>query len=383
MPGVSLDFLPASEAPKALGSPDSACAESGLEEMIGDLLAQEEVQEEEQEHFCKRKFELMLRCAVGEIHCDLQAFGKRVDARLVEAAAQVAPLAEAFAKLQEENMRLRIQQEMLVRQVEALCQMMGLADPSLHVLPWMELSEIKTPSSNFPLSSSDFQTLPSDPPTCAPQGTTLEKPCDTSSCTPQDSPSSLPQETSAGALCSQNIPSSIHQEPISCPQDSDSVSIETNKLKNSEPSPVPHPPTFATRRSLSAPSLMANTPCNDSMVPLSVNGSDHNPFNSDKPPKEKCLLYHCCQCLCISWQCILRVMPVFWSHTWWYCFIAVNIIGFNLALCPHFIQPKLDHLGWQIVFMWRTSLQSVCSSPSPTAYVSDHALTSTHCASVC
>lgn len=315
MPGVSLDFLPASEAPKALGSPDSACAESGLEEMIGDLLAQEEVQEEEQEHFCKRKFELMLRCAVGEIHCDLQAFGKRVDARLVEAAAQVAPLAEAFAKLQEENMRLRIQQEMLVRQVEALCQMMGLADPSLHVLPWMELSEIKTPSSNFPLSSGDFQTLPSDPPNCAPQGTTLEKPCDTSSCTPQDSPSSLPQETSAGALCSQNIPSSVHQEPISCPQDSDSVSIETNKLKNSEPSPVPHPPTFATRRSLSAPSLMANTPCNDSMVPLPVNGSDHTPFNSDKPPKEKCLPYHCCLCLCISWQCVLRVMPVFWSHT--------------------------------------------------------------------
>lgn len=258
MPGVNLDFLPASEAPEALGSPDSPCAESGLEEMIGDLLAQEEVEDEE-EQFCKRKFELMLRCAVGKIHSDLQAFGKRVDARLVEAAAQVAPLAEAFANLQEENMRLRIQQEMLVRQVEALFQVIGLADPSLHVLPWMELRETKT-------SSNDFAKLPSDPLTCAPQGTALETLPDTSSCTPQDSPSSLPQDPPASTLCSLDIPSSLHQEPISCPQDSDSVSIETNPPQNSEPSAVPHPPTFATRRSLSAPSLMANTSCNYSMV---------------------------------------------------------------------------------------------------------------------
>lgn len=270
MPGVKLDFLPASEVPEALGSPDSACAESGLEEMIGDLLAHEPVEDEE-ELFCKKKFELTLRCAVGEIHSDLQAFGKQVDARLVEAAAQVAPLAETFARLQEENTKLKIQQEKLIRQVEALCQVMGVADPSLHVLS----SEEGSPSiqrktrflfSNFLTSSKDFPMLSSDSST----GTALERPCDPSSCTPQESSSSLPQETPASTL---ENPSRLRDVPVSCLQDS--VSAESSTLQISEPSPVPHPPTFATRRSLSAPSLMANTSYDDNMVLLSVIGSCH------------------------------------------------------------------------------------------------------------
>lgn len=271
MPGVNLDFLPASEAPEALGSPDSACAESGLEEVIGDLLAQEEVEDEE-EQFCKRKFELTLRCAVGEMHSDLQAFGKRVDARLQEAAAQVAPLAEAFAKLQEENLRLRFQQDRLVRQVEALCQVMGLPDPSLHdheSSPSVP-SESKTASSDFPTSSSDVSA-------CTPQNTPPEALLDTSSCTLHDSPSSAAQGTPASAPL--DTPSSVPQEPISYPQeDSDSETTEMSTLQNSEPSPVPHSPTFATRRSLSAPSVMANVSCSNSTVLLSVNGSDHDPF---------------------------------------------------------------------------------------------------------
>uniref|UniRef100_A0A8K9UT75 Calponin-homology (CH) domain-containing protein n=1 Tax=Oncorhynchus mykiss TaxID=8022 RepID=A0A8K9UT75_ONCMY len=129
MPGVNLDFLSASEAPQPLvGNPDSLCAESGLEEVIGDLLAQDQAEEEESEGG-ECGLELTLRCAVGEIHSDLQAFGKRVDARLEEAAARVAPLSTALAALQEENLRLRIQQERLARQVEALCQALGLPEP--------------------------------------------------------------------------------------------------------------------------------------------------------------------------------------------------------------------------------------------------------------
>lgn len=260
MPGVNLDFLPASQAPEALGSPDSACAESGLEEMIGDLLAQEEVEDEE-EKFCRRKFELTLQCAVAEIHSDLQVFGKRVDVRLEEAAAQVAPLAEAFARLQEENLRLRIQQEMLVRQVEALCQVMGLPDPVLAESSPSIPCETKTPTS--------------DSPACTPQDTALEAPHDTS-CTPQESPSSAPQDTP------DSTPSCVPQEPISHP--GDSLSTETSAPQNSEPSPVPHPPTFATRRSLSAPSVMADSSCNNSTVLLSV--------NSDKLLEEwECLLF--------------------------------------------------------------------------------------------
>lgn len=275
MPGVNLDFLPASEAPETLGSPDSACAESGLEEVIGDLLAQE-ADEDEDEQFCKKNFEITLRCAVGEIHSDLQAFGKRVDARLEEAAAQVAPLAEAFAKLQEENLRLRIQQEKLVRQVETLCQMMGLPDPLLHVLCSTESSlsvpnETETPSS-------DSAALSSDQPDCRPQNLAFEAPHGASSGTPQGSPSSLPQDAPASSLLeTSNKP----EESASCCQDSDyetlNVSTETNIPQNSGPSPVPHPPTFATCRSLSAPSLMANISCNNVTVLLSVNGSDHDP----------------------------------------------------------------------------------------------------------
>lgn len=267
MPGVNLDFLPASEAPEALGSPDSACAESGLEEVIGDLLAQEEEVEDEDEQFCKSKFELTLRCAVGEMHSDLQAFGKRVDARLEEAATRVAPLAGALARMQEENARLRIQQEKLVRQVELLCQVMGLPDPLLHELP----SEENSPSvpCETKASSSEPPTPRSDPPDCTPQDAAPEAPHDSSPCAPSDSPSTALQDAPACPL------SSAPQEVISCTQDSDST--ETSTPQKSEPSPVPHPPTFASRRSLSAPSLMANI-CDNITVLLPVNGSDRDPF---------------------------------------------------------------------------------------------------------
>lgn len=265
MPGVNLDFLPASQAPEALGSPDSACAESGLEDVIGDLLAQEEAKDEQEHESSEEKLELTLRCAVGEIHSDLQAFGKRMDARLEASAAQVVPLSEAIVMLQEENLRLRAQQERLVRRVEALCQVLGLPDPLLHVLPGKEssplnpLCETKTPSSDSPTSGND-------PLACAPQDTALDALHDSSSCSPEDSLPRLSQDTPADSPL--DTPSGVSQEMISCPQDS--------TLQRSEPSPVPHPPTFATLRSLSAPALMANISCDDSEVLHSVNGPDQN-----------------------------------------------------------------------------------------------------------
>lgn len=269
MPGVNLDFLPASQAPEVLGSPDSVCAESGLEEVIGDLLAQEE--EDEEEQFGERNFEVTLRCAVGEIHSDLQAFGKRVDARLEEATAQVTPLAEAVARLQEENLRLRIHQERLVRQVEAMCKALGLPDPLLYELPSPESAPSVPCETNLPSSDSSA---------CTPQDTALKTQHDTLSCSLQDPPSGVPK--AAPPSTSLDIPSSITQEPKSSLQDLNSTSNETDISQTSEPvpSPVPHPPTFATRRSLSAPSLMANISCSNSMVLLSslLNGSDHDHF---------------------------------------------------------------------------------------------------------
>lgn len=252
MPGVNLDFLPASDAPEALGSPDSACAESGLEEIIGDLLVQEDV-EDEDEQFYRRKSELMLQCTVREIHADLQTFGKRMDASLEKAVAQVAPLAKAYSILQEENLRLRIQQERLARQVEALCQVMGLPDPLRNELTFKESSPSNRCENKSPLrdsaTSSNFQTS-CDPPSCTPQDTTPEAPSNASSCIPQYSSSSSLRAIS---------PISISQKLLSCAQDSDSSATETGTPQNSEPSPFPHPPTFATLRSLSAPCLTANS----------------------------------------------------------------------------------------------------------------------------
>lgn len=249
MPGVNLDFLPASAAADALGSPDSLCAESGLEQMIGDLLAHNETEDEE-EPLCKRKFEFTLQCAVSEIHSDLQDFGKRVDARLLEARTQVVPLAEAFAQLQEENTRLRIQQETLVRQVEALCQVMGLSSPSFSSLA----SEESSPSTQCEtiVVSNDFPNLPADFSPCTSQNAALEEAHNISSCGTQDSTASL--QPGPPTCTPEAIPSSLHQESVSCSQE------------NPASSPVPHPPTFASLRSLSAPSLMTSTSCKDSTV---------------------------------------------------------------------------------------------------------------------
>ncbi|KAK6483413.1 smoothelin-like protein 2 [Huso huso] len=77
-------------------------------------------------------FEQMLRSAVGEIHTDLQAFRKGADARLEDVARQVRPLVAVVNDLREDNLRLRAQQERLVRQVEALSLLLGLPDPHPH-----------------------------------------------------------------------------------------------------------------------------------------------------------------------------------------------------------------------------------------------------------
>lgn len=257
MPGVDLHFLPASAAADAPDSPDGACAESGLEQMIGDFLAQneaEEEDEEEEEPSRKKEFESMLQCAVSEIHMDLQAFGRRVDARLSEAAAQVAPLAEAFAKLQEENARLRVQQDTLVRQVEALCQAMGLTDP-----PFSSLAGEESSPSTHRETTSDSPNLPVIISPCASQTAASEGAHDTSSCS---SAAGLQQDPPACTL--EETPPRLHREAES--QESGSASAEANTLETPAPSPVPHPPTFASLRSLSAPSLIASAAREDTVL---------------------------------------------------------------------------------------------------------------------
>lgn len=134
MPGVSLDPTPNLGDDVGLPlHPDQDCAESGLEDVIGDLLLQSVADDEDGKASDERFYELELNLqrAVQEIHGDLKVFGKSVEARLEEATAQVTPVAEAVAALQRENASLRILQEKLARQVMALCDALGLPEPKL------------------------------------------------------------------------------------------------------------------------------------------------------------------------------------------------------------------------------------------------------------
>lgn len=135
MPGVDLDLMTSTEEHMApLTSVDGECAESGLEAVIGDFLTDslvddppdKEVKSVDEE---VSRLELTLQCAVQEIHCDLKAFSEHIIVRLEEAAVQVAPAMRAMVALQEENVRLRLQQETLARQVEALCEALGIPAP--------------------------------------------------------------------------------------------------------------------------------------------------------------------------------------------------------------------------------------------------------------
>ncbi len=131
---VSLDSTPDLGNQVSLqDSLDQDCAESGLEAVIGDLLLQTVADDEDEKATDERFYELELNLqrAVQDVHCDLKVFGKNVEAHLEEATAQVAPVVEAIAALQQENVSLRIQQEKLVRQVMALCDALGLPEPKL------------------------------------------------------------------------------------------------------------------------------------------------------------------------------------------------------------------------------------------------------------
>lgn len=135
MPGVDLDLMATSEDQIApITSLDGECSVSGLESVIGDLLTDSlvddpPVKEGRSAEEEVSRLELTLQCAVQEVHCDLKAFSEHINARLEDATAHVAPVIEAIATLQEENLRLQLQQETLARQVEALCQALGLPGP--------------------------------------------------------------------------------------------------------------------------------------------------------------------------------------------------------------------------------------------------------------
>lgn len=339
MPGVNLhcppDFIPGG----GLGDPNTlTCAESGLEEVIGDMLVQEELQEQK---LWKRRLEVELQSAVCEVHSELQIFGKQLDTRLQEVMAQVAPLAAALAQLQEENLGLRSQQDVLLKKVEALCQAVGAGDQQVKENLNSQVSQktsadppsrpqvaapppVCSNNAEHPFNL-DLSLTVSDKPSLRlqdldPLEPLTEKPdLSYSPSSPQDHPKDPPGlPNDAQALSDLDVSFTVGEEPSMPLQDLDPLEPTTGELvidcrssrpksnaedppghpKNaevssapdisftgggeplpyiqaSEPQPQPlspmdgmvsHPPTFATCRSLSAPSLMASISINDNMV---------------------------------------------------------------------------------------------------------------------
>lgn len=288
MPGVNLHFSPALTTAGALDEPNTrTCSESGLEDVIGDLLVQEEVQEEQQ---WKRRLELELRSAVCEVHCDLQVFWKHMDTRLQEAVAQVAPLTAALAQLQEENLRLRTQQEVLLKKVEALCQALGAKD--LELLQGLvkenlnpdpqdpQQTSVEPPSrpqfAAAPGRANDAEAPPGldmsftvgEEPSLILQDLDVREPLtrksvpDYSPSRPQDNAESPPgHPKNAEGPPAMDMSFTVREKQTD-PQDSEPQPEHPSSVDGM----LPHPPTFSTRRSLSAPSLMASIPGDDNMV---------------------------------------------------------------------------------------------------------------------
>ena len=238
MPGVDLDLPPSDP----LGGQDSLGAESGLEEGIGDLLAQEQMEEQLRE-VQKGNFEDTLRCAVAEFHVDLHAFGSRLDARLEGALAQVTPLARAVKVLQEENSRLRLQQERLVRQVENLCEMAGIADPLMHVRPSLEdlCSHVQC-ESTAPFNPADSTSIvPEETPSIdsvavSPKDTPSSGTMETTSSPHLDSPfSQTPDNPQLDSPSSQNPDSSHPDSPSSQTPDSSHLDSPSTQTPDSPP----------------------------------------------------------------------------------------------------------------------------------------------------
>lgn len=71
-------------------------------------------------------FEGALCNAVKEIHVDLQVFRKEANEQVEDIRKQILPLATAVDELQEENLQLRVDQQRLVQQIEALAKLLGM-----------------------------------------------------------------------------------------------------------------------------------------------------------------------------------------------------------------------------------------------------------------
>ncbi|KAK7926057.1 hypothetical protein WMY93_008367 [Mugilogobius chulae] len=78
------------------------------------------------------QFQSTLQAAVREVHVDVSAFKQRIEQRIQDMCVSQAPLAEAVARLQEENQQLRAKLEALSRLVEGLTRLKTDLNTELH-----------------------------------------------------------------------------------------------------------------------------------------------------------------------------------------------------------------------------------------------------------
>lgn len=143
MPGVSVE-------PSAVD-----CAESGLESVIGSLLSplepdEEGVSQEEEEEEVAQEVEQRMQEVVGEARAELRDFGHQLEQRLQQRL--LGPLLQSLQELQQDNLRLRLQQERLARQVDTLCQALQLPEFPPLVLPGSQQAAVQLPDLSHILS---------------------------------------------------------------------------------------------------------------------------------------------------------------------------------------------------------------------------------------
>lgn len=268
MPGVSMEPL-------------DDCAESGLESVIGDLLCPlGEAEQDEEEALAGggREEEVAQRVqeAVCEIRAELQDFGQSLEQRLQE---RLRPLLETLQELQQDNLRLRLQQERLVRQVDLLCRALQLPEvppltlpspPAPHQLDLLhmlsdglildmnnELTSDLEPGVTFDSSEEDSPDKPRVIPDAV-AGLT---------CDPKNGVTALDGMTLDPQLCatSDRVNGGTSEaRAVVTPDLADGMTFGT------EVDAVPHPPAFSTRRSSSTTSVPTTVSRSNSMVRFGV-----------------------------------------------------------------------------------------------------------------
>ncbi|XP_063051565.1 smoothelin isoform X4 [Engraulis encrasicolus] len=145
---------------------DDGCAESGLESLIGELLCPHEDFEEDAFEAAGgagagvgggilassvEEVERRMQEAVFDVQEELRDFASLLEKRLQE---RMSPLLNALHALQQDNLRLRLQQERLVRQVDSLCHALNLPEAPPVAFPSpSQVSESQPPPPPLSLAS--------------------------------------------------------------------------------------------------------------------------------------------------------------------------------------------------------------------------------------